>query len=229
VTVTIEELRKPHIKVLPLQRDVPPYSHVVRAWEGRTVVCIGGGPSLTARQVLATMWLPVIAINDAYRLADFADICYFADSRWGWHKDRPEFQLFSGQKCTIEWGAARVVDNSVHVLRYGGLAGVSRDPRSLCDGGHGGYQAINLAALAGAKTILLLGFDAREDSEKAHWFGDHIQQVPRRAFRAYRSSLRALAPELERDGVRVINCSPGSAVDAFEKMPLEDALSLLVA
>ena len=33
-----------------------------------------------------------------------------------------------------------------------------------------------------------------------------------------------LAPELKKRGVRVVNCSPDSAIPYFEKMPLAAAL-----
>jgi hypothetical protein len=73
-----------------LRRRNWPYdrlSSVQRVWEGQTVVCIGGGPSLTLEQIEAIPeGCPVIAINDAYLWAPSADVCYFADSRWWeWH------------------------------------------------------------------------------------------------------------------------------------------------
>ena len=68
------------------------YSEIAPEWSGGTAVLLGGGPSLTLGQVEKVRAareagaVHVIAVNDAYRLAPFADVCYFADSEWwGWH------------------------------------------------------------------------------------------------------------------------------------------------
>jgi hypothetical protein len=65
---------------------------VSRAWEGKTVVCIAGGPSLTKEQLELVRAarerdaVRVIVINDAYLIAPWADVLYFADARWAkWH------------------------------------------------------------------------------------------------------------------------------------------------
>lgn len=106
--------------------------------------------------------------------------------------------------------------------------GLSLDPEYLVTGHNSGYQAINLAVLAGAETIILLGYDGRtpKQGEKTHWFGDHPRREPDAVFELYRKSHAAGAAAIKAAGVRVINCSPGSAIDAFEKMELTDALSL---
>ena len=213
-------------------------SEVAREWIGATAVLIGGGPSLTREQVAQVELvreqrraLRVIAVNDAYRLAPFADICYFADSEWwGWHKDRPDFQAFAGQKCSISDSGGNIKDPAVHILRNangrGHSFGLSLDPEQIVTGSNSGYQALNIAVLAGAKTILLLGFDAREPTGKTHWFGDHPKREPIAAYAEYRKAFSAGESAILAAGVKVVNCSPGSAIDSFPKMDLEDALRL---
>jgi hypothetical protein len=213
-------------------------SEVAREWIGATAVLIGGGPSLTREQVAQVELvreqrraLRVIAVNDAYRLAPFADICYFADSEWwGWHKDRPDFQAFAGQKCSISDSGGNIKDPAVHILRNangrGHSFGLSLDPKQIVTGSNSGYQALNIAVLAGAKTIILIGFDAREPTatSKTHWFGDHPKIEPVAAYAEYRKAFSAGEAAIKAAGVRVINCSPGSAINSFEKLPLEAAL-----
>ena len=213
-------------------------SEVAREWIGATAVLIGGGPSLTREQVAQVELvreqrraLRVIAVNDAYRLAPFADICYFADSEWwGWHKDRPDFQSFAGQKCSISDSGGNIKDPAVHILRNangrGHSFGLSLDPKQIVTGSNSGYQALNIAVLAGAKTIILIGFDAREPTatSKTHWFGDHPKIEPVAAYAEYRKAFSAGEAAIKAAGVRVINCSPGSAINSFEKLPLEAAL-----
>jgi len=217
-------------------------SEVTPEWQDATAVLLGGGPSLTVEQVERIRrareagLVRVIAINDAYRLAPFADVCYFADSEWwGWHKDRAEFIAFAGQKCSIADSGANITDKDVYILSNangrGHGYGLSLDPRQIVTGRNSGYQALNIAVLAGAKTVILLGFDAREPSTdgKTHWFGDHPRREPIAVYAEYRKAFSAGAGAIEAAGVRVVNCSPGSAIDAFPKMELEDALQLVFA
>ena len=59
---------------------------VPRLWPGATVACLGCGPSLNADQVVLLRGRArVIAINDAWRVAPWADVLYGCDGRW-WRK-----------------------------------------------------------------------------------------------------------------------------------------------
>lgn len=150
---------------------------------------------------------------------------YFADAKWWrWHKDRPEFQAFAGIKCSIENTGAQIEDGAIHMLRNGGPEGLSTDPQALRTGQNSGYQAINFALLAGAETVLLLGYDGKVAKDgKTHFFGHHAEREQPYVYDLYRKALRKLPPLLGQE-VKVINCSPDSAVDCFPKMDLEQAL-----
>lgn len=222
----------------------------MRSWEGETVALVAGGSSLTREQVEAVRCFKCIAVNDAYLWADFADVLYAADSHWWkWHTDgfavrdgritrldkpklgltgeqiKERFRSFAGQKCTIQNSGSNVTDDSVHMLRNSAHPshgmGLSLDPRVLVTGRNSGFQALNLAVLASAKTVLLLGYDARP----GHWHGGHPRPTPEAAYKHYRESFRVAAKAIRDAGVRVINCTPGSAIDTFEKMTLEDVLA----
>ena len=209
-------------------------SRVLRAWPGQTVVCIAGGPSLTAEQCAsvgiahAFGLVRVIAVNDAYRLAPFAEVCYFADGRWwAWHKDKPDFVAFAGQKCSIVNSGKDITDSEVHILRNAGAWGISTKPDALITGRNSGYQALNMAILAGAAKVVLLGYDGREPGpgEATHWFGDHPRVEPTSVYREYRQAMARGAAEIAAAGVEVINCSPGSAIDTFRKLDLAAPMS----
>ena len=209
------------------------FSEILRGWPDATAVLIGGGPSLTLEQVELVRRarengaVRVIAINDAYLLALWAEVQYAADSEWhGWHKVRPEFVAFAGQKCTIQNSGANVQDDAVHMLRDGGRDGLSADPRALRTGRHSGFQALNLAILAGATTVILLGFDGKPNAEgRTHFFGDHPRPEPFAVYEEMRKAFSAAETAIEAAGVTVVNCSPGSAIDSFPKMTLEVALA----
>lgn len=136
---------------------------------------------------------------------------------------------FSGQKCSIENSGGAAIDAGVHVLKNangnGHGFGLSRDPRALVTGRNSGFQALNLAILAGAKRIILLGFDGKPNEEgKGHWFGEHPKPTPGAAYPLYRQAMSAAERDIEAAGVEVVNCSPGSAIDSFKKMELQEAI-----
>jgi hypothetical protein len=124
-----------------------------------------------------------------------------------------------------------VEDGSVHILRNRNFpshgTGLSLDPEYLVTGRHSGWQALNVAALTGAKVIALLGFGARTPvkGEKAHWFGEHPSPTPIAAFNEYRRAFSAGAAAVKAAGVRVVNCSPGSAINDFERADIMEALA----
>lgn len=121
-------------------------------------------------------------------------------------------------------------DPAVHMLNNGDVPakenpGLSLESGTLLTGRNSGYQALNLAVLAGAKRVVLLGFDMCFKGGKSHWFGDHPIANVEADFRNYAKAFRTTLPQLERVGVEVLNCSPISLIDAFPKVTLEEALA----
>lgn len=198
-------------------------SEVTRAWAGHTVVCIASGPSLTTEQVQRTQArtcaagrpVAVIVVNDNYQAAPWADVLYFADRKWHeWNKEKPEFQAFAGQKCTIEAGGwMKKVPAGIHALGMNGGDGLSLQANAIRTGRNSGHQAINIAFLAGAAQILLIGYDGkRAEDGKQHHFGEHPDksEPPYAQMLQHMKTIPAFAK-----GVDIVNCSPGSAIECF--------------
>jgi hypothetical protein len=80
-----------------------------------------------------------------------------------------------------------------------------------------GTSAINLAYHFGARTIVMLGYDMRG----GHFCEHPLQFPPQDHFKRHVQPLEALNADAKKKGVRIVNCSPSSAVTAFEKQPLE--------
>lgn len=216
-----------------------------------TAVLIGGGPSLTVEQVQEVRvareadLVRVVVVNDAYLLAPWADVHHASDFKWHkWHSEgvakpaiglsaeevRDRWRAFAGQKCSITWGADRLPDHSVHALRnlndhFHGY-GLSRDPERIVTGRHSGFQALNIATLAGASRVILLGYDGgRSESGATHWHGGH--PTPSSDLSEYiLRSFSAIEGDLEAMGVEVLNCSPGSRINSFRRARLADALHM---
>lgn len=124
-------------------------------------------------------------------------------------------------KCTIENTGANVADPSVHMLRNAGVEGISREPDRICTGRNGGYQAINIALLAGAERVVLLGYDMQYTEGKSHWHGDHPLHVPEQW---YTQSYAPLFKAFVDCGVPVINASRSTRIAALPRMTIEEAL-----
>ena len=226
------------------------FSEILPGWAGETVVIIGGGPSLTGKQVETARQARqegrcrVVAVNDSYLWAGWADLLYAADSHW-WRDHsagvaktaigltaeqvRERFHAFAGARCSIQNSGANVTDERVHIVqnltfpKHGNA--LSTDPRFLATGRNSAYQSLNLAILAGALTVILLGVDGRPAKDgRTHWSGGHPRPTPELAYGEYRRAWSEAAPAIRAAGVSVINASPGSAVECFSMMPLEDAL-----
>lgn len=187
-----------------------------------TFVLIGGGPSLTREDVEAVRGRAfVIAINDAYKLAPWADVLYAADSCWiEWHEG---VLSFKGEKYTIAAHDTTQRSGWV-VMGNAGTHGLERNPTALRTGFNGGYQAINLAVHLGAKRIALLGYDmAPAEDGRNHWFGEHPDKT-NPPYLQMRAAFDTLVEPLAEVGVEVINCSRHTALLTFPCRPIEDFL-----
>jgi hypothetical protein len=193
------------------------------------VVCMATGPSLTAADVdYVQHKAPVIAINDAHRLAPWADVLYSSDRTW-WphHKGVP---AYAGPKFGV--GSAPGKANPFHilpeitVLRNTGHLGLELDPTGLRTGSNSGYAAINLAVHFGAARIVLMGYNLGYAAGKAHFFGDHPPNLTQREslYVGFRQSFEHLVAPLAALGVEVINCTPETGLATFPVRPLRDVL-----
>ncbi len=188
---------------------------VPKLWPGATIVCAATGPSLTAAQLdRCRLDARVIAVNNAYQLAPWADVLYACDQKWWhWHKGVPTFR---GLKYSLN---ASYPD--VKVLKNVGQTGLSSNPSGLMTGHNSGYQAINLAVHLGAARILLLGYDM----QGGHFFGKHPDKSAP-PFAACLKAFPTLVKPLAALGIEIVNCTPGSALTCFPMRSLDEALEM---
>ena len=207
---------------------------IERAWEGMTAVVIGGGPSLSLKQVrhVAKARLHdrcrVIAVNDACFLSwGWADWLHACDAKWWlWH---PEAALFPGTKTTMEkeeLTKASAGFEEVLPIRNAGIEGFEEDPSAVKNGRNGGYQALHLAAHAGASRVILLGIDMKAAPGKQQWFGMHPNLVGVDYETAMLPYWNSIVEPLKLRGISVLNCSPASALKCFPEAEVEAALPL---
>ena len=205
------------------QRVIVP--SVPRAWPGETVVVIATGPSLTQDDVDACRGRArIICINDAYKMAPWADALYATDARWWhWHAGVPSF---TGPKWSMEhsaWTLHRALYPDIQRLRNTGPNGLESDPSGLRNGRNSGYAAVNLAVHYGAARIVLLGFDMQAVKGRSHFFGEHPNRQ-RSPYNQFRRCFEFLVKPLKKRGVSVINCSRHSLLECFPKADLRQTL-----
>lgn len=73
---------------------------------------------------------------------------------------------------------------------------------------------------------MLLGFDCKKAADgKAHWFGQHGPELcQKQPFDYWLQLMPLLARDLRQEGTTVINASRDTALQCFERMPLEQAI-----
>lgn len=198
-------------------------------WSGETAVCIATGPSLTSDQVEAVRRANVrtIAINDAGHpsrtpSATWCDIWYAADQSF-WLNYRPEsnaLKVCAESKCNRRGELFDIVDLFLD------LDDAERArayvPGYALHGGHGGYQCLQLAMSLGATRILLLGYDCQPRGDQTNYFGRKPAHLHKDS--PYKAWVQCYDKLVLKEGVKVINCTPGSAIKAYSFADIRECL-----
>jgi hypothetical protein len=196
--------------------------------DGGTVLVMGSGPSLNKADVAFARERvdAVIAVNDSYKLCPDADVLYAADTRWwGWHKGAADVHTVGSVKYPAFIGKIKYCLGqtpwypSVQILKRGPQTGLTLDPTRVALGLNGVYQSINVAVHLGATRVLLLGVDMKG----GHFFGHHPNNSGP-PFSMCLNRFETLVAPLKAAGVDVVNCTPGTALKAFPRVPLADVL-----
>lgn len=191
--------------------------HVPPAWSGERcfILCSGesiGPQTAQIRQLRGRF----IAVKHGVLVRPDADVLFLSGER------NPEIGLsliprFTGQYVVSRTRSNPAYPDSVKVVTR------TKDHEHLCQlrdhvcGFDTGTSAINLAYHFGATEVVLLGYDMRGK----HFCKHPLDHIPQQHFDRHMRPLAALAADCVAKGVRVVNCSPGSAVTAFEAQPLE--------
>lgn len=141
----------------------------------------------------------------------------------------------SAEKWTCNAEAAQKY--GLHWVAEKNARGLSTDPEIIHHGHGSGYTLLNLAYLMGAERILLIGYDMKYASDynghmqkvgsgPRHYFGEYpqcLQHWPKmRVKNGIHEELVELYRSVAAQGVvEIINCTPGSAIDAFPRADID--------
>lgn len=177
----------------------------------KVAICVASGPSLTADDcdLAATAANWILAVNDSWRRAGWAHAVYAGDFVW-WQAHRAEIPEHIECWTCSESAAYRY---RLHHHRCG--------PGMY----NSGQRAIELCIAKGFERILLLGYDCTVE-RGAHWHEDHpggtAKNPDATRCRQWQDQFRSISA----NGAQIINCSRETALTAFPRMTLEQALAL---
>lgn len=228
--------------------------NVPRMWEGGDVWILGGGPSVTkqfgipdsvVQKVVAGISPPsvyssymsgihnkhVIGINVAYLIGDWIDVVFFGDVGFFLiHKER--LAKFPGLKVCCHPSVEK--HNWVkYLLRDRNKSkGISNAVNTISWNNNSGASAISMAAHAGAKRIILVGFDMKlNGNNQQHWHDLYgkgeirgVRELQKLPFERHLRGFPEIARDARKLGIEILNASPTSAIDDFPKFSVKELL-----
>lgn len=227
---------------------------VPKLWDGGECWIIGGGASIprqfgvpegiiekvqrtelplsTYSQYLTPLHNKnVIGVNLAFLLGDWISMMYFCDAHV-FRGYKAKIHQFHNLKvtCAQSFGEEMKPEMvNIKRLKRDNNPGLSFNPEFICWNHNSGAAAINFAALAGAKRILLLGFDMKAENGQTHWVnsaGGHLYKTPGTTsqFRMFMKRFPYIAKQAKEKGIEILNVNPDSALPDFVKVPLQSVL-----
>jgi len=188
-----------------------------RGTQSGPVALLGNGPSLSGWDLSALAErMPLFGINRSWKIIETPWRCYVdeyhhEDIRLG-RAPAPEIAFTVRDPNRLELPCLTVevpwtpITQETPKRRF---CGAELDRGSF--GPFAGYFALEIARWMGFNPIYLLGYDGD---------GGHFDEPgfhrPEFETRTWNELFREARTCLDRDGVRVVNCSPSSAIDAFE-------------
>lgn len=200
---------------------LPPTWPVPKAWAGERCFVLCTGESLGEQAALiAQLRGRIIAVKHAVRLRPDADVLFISGEGTS-DVARELVPLFRGEHIIVRGKSDPTLPASVKRVTR------TKDHTRLCDlpdhvaGLDSGTSAINLAHLFGATEIIVLGFDMIG----GHFCAGHpLPFPPESHFARHMAVLPAMAADARARGIRIVNVSPISRVECFDRGRLEDFL-----
>ena len=204
-----------------------------KSMKNRTCVIIASGPSLRQQDVNLIAkhkdQITTVVINDAYRLAPWADVLFSSDAAWISHHGGNIAHL-KFEKITLESEPGSKADRQAR--RYGFKAipfkwgsGLNLGSNAVHAGHCSGFAAFNHAVNQGFDPICLIGFDCMaEDNARLHFFGNHPKPLRNGLpFKKIVAEFEKAATQIEARGEpAVFNFTRKTALTCFDQMDLED-------
>jgi len=235
---------------------------VPRIWEGGDVWILGGGPSVPrqfgipdelVQKVVKGISPPsvyspymaalhdkhIIGINVAYLIGDWMDMIFFGDSTF-FLNHMQKLAAYPGLKVSCHPTTDKHTWVKYTPRNEKQPRGISDNPKMVSWNGNSGAAAISIAANAGAKRIILLGFDMKmSEANQQHWHDAYgrikrIEETKRNRhantkpyhlpFERHLRGFPVIAQDAKRREIEILNASPDSAIREFPKYTVKELL-----
>lgn len=193
-------------------------------WEGQRSFVLAGGSTASGQIHLIPKDERVIVVNSAWESFPEADILFFHDCKW-WEQYKNEIRArFKGRVVTTSRelrGVSGLLNlrrlQPPEVKRSRGVVTMARTSTA---------GALHLASNLGSTVGILLGADGQlaEDGTRHHHGVAYPWKFRPLSFDRHIKELTLMAPYYRQIGFRVINVSPRTRLEMFERMSLEEAL-----
>lgn len=200
-------------------------------------IILGTGPSVTpdVLRVVQQSGLPVYGCNNTYQVADLVALMACNIEWWEYYWPRDE-KLRDGTFEKWTWDRTTADRFGIRYIRGEWGDSLSKDPEYIHYGHSSGYQLLGIAYHAGVREMLLVGYDLRypagyskaerNPGGERHYFGEYppaLQHFPAVGPHGEMTGLLECYRTIDCEdlGLRIINCTPGSALDFFEAAELE--------
>jgi uncharacterized Rossmann fold enzyme len=200
-------------------------------WPGETVFIVGGGPSVAHQRVHRLEGKKIIAVNSSYEAVPFASYVFFGDNRWHEeHRSRPNFVAMVKRARIVTVSApahGEYLKKLDRITPTTPELGLTTTRRGLSCQKTSFQGAINLAAMKGAKRIVLLGLDGQRSANGlTHHHKPHkwVTKPGNITWEAQKTQLQFIVEPLKKLGIETFNTNPDSNFTYWPHEPLESFL-----
>jgi hypothetical protein len=204
-------------------------------WKERPVAIVGGGPSLRGFNFERIRErFTIVAVNASIFDIPFASAGFTIDRRaarnwWPRLVSEVKFPLYFAVPDPWLVNFTCPPTPQMMFLRRTTGSTFTHHRGVISGGGTSGFGALHLAFLKGARKVTLFGFDYSPSPQgewhhnQKHYAFKHAQ-VPAN-WSQWARNFDNVAPVLREAGVEVVNASPRSAITAFPRVSLNEALA----
>jgi hypothetical protein len=203
-------------------------------WDDKPVAVVGGGPSMLDFNYEKLRGAHVLAVKGAIFDIPWADA--------GFGLDMPRYEIWRDKLANVQsrvyWAVPEdqlertgppPSKNITFLKRLDGPQ-MSDDPGAIYGGGTSGFGSMQICMHKRAKLIVLFGFDYDGMSHAQDNDGGP-QAEKRRAksaanWAAWAEQFSAYVPHLNAQGIHVVNACPSSAIRCFQKVALQDGVTI---
>jgi hypothetical protein len=199
-------------------------------FSGQTVFVVGGGPSLVGFDFSGLAGRRCVAVNAAGYDLPAADILLFHDNSW-FEANRELLDEWRGLLVTPSRHAKATAPDRVRRVELAERPDFPIGCGPVRIGHSSGQTAVSLAITLGAARVVLLGFDMQAREGRTHYHRDrplYTDEHTRKTALVYATEFLPFWQGWSRAaravGCEVMNATPGSALDEFPLVDIEDVL-----